>query len=92
MNDKKFHFLKRNMKKVFLQFGRGCDYSNYFSGCFCGKNVPTVSVSCNESEIMPYANVIVYKCRIANGRKQYPRWNEIRGYWVDLYLIINGKD
>ena len=37
----------------------------------------------NESTIAPYADVIVYKYRIYNGKKQYRRWNETRGYWVD---------
>ena len=50
-------------------------------------NVPSVPTSGGESEIVPYADVIVYKYRIANGRKQYRRWNETRGYWVDPYWI-----
>ena len=35
----------------------------------------------------PYADVIVVKTRIYNGRRQYRRWNETRGYWVDANWI-----
>jgi len=35
----------------------------------------------------PYANVIVIKTRIYNGVRQYRRWNETRGYWVDANWI-----
>lgn len=35
------------------------------------------------STITPYADVIVYQYRIYNGKYQYRRWNETRGYWVD---------
>ena len=41
----------------------------------------------NESEIVPFADVIVYQYRIYNGKRQYRRWNETRGYWVDPYWI-----
>lgn len=37
--------------------------------------------------IAPYADVIVTKTRIYNGKQQYRRWNETRGYWVDSYRI-----
>ena len=33
--------------------------------------------------ITPYADVIVVKVRYYNGKYQYRRWNETRGYWVD---------
>ena len=33
------------------------------------------------------ADVIVYKYRVNNGKYQYRRWNETRGYWVDPYWI-----
>ena len=29
------------------------------------------------------ADVIVTKFRVLNGKVQYRRWNETRGYWVD---------
>ena len=35
----------------------------------------------------PCADVIVYKFRLYNGKQQYRRWNETRGYWVDPYWI-----
>ncbi|WNX83501.1 hypothetical protein RWV98_12905 [Agathobaculum sp. NTUH-O15-33] len=35
------------------------------------------------NEIILRADVIVYKTRIHEGRQQYRRWNETRGYWVD---------
>ena len=41
----------------------------------------------NEGETIPFADVIVYKYRIYNGKRQYRRWNETRGYWVDPYWI-----
>ena len=43
--------------------------------------------SSSKSTIAPYADVIVYKYRIENGKQQYRRWNETRGYWVDPYWI-----
>ncbi len=39
------------------------------------------------NEIMPLADVIVVKNRIYQGRYQFRRWNETRGYWVDPYWI-----
>ena len=33
------------------------------------------------------ATVIVRKYRILNGVRQYRRWNETFGYWVDPYWI-----
>lgn len=50
-------------------------------------NVPPAPTSCGEREIVPYADVIIYRYRIENGRKQYRRWNETRGYWVDPYWL-----
>lgn len=46
-----------------------------------------ISQSTSESTIAPCADVIVYKYRIYNGKQQYRRWNETRGYWVDPYWI-----
>ena len=47
--------------------------------------VPTAFAA--DIPIMPCADVIVYKFRIYNGKQQYRRWNETRGYWVDPYWI-----
>jgi len=33
--------------------------------------------------IAPYADVIVLKTRILDGKVQYRHWNETRGYWVE---------
>ena len=41
----------------------------------------------SESEVTPRADVIVYKFRVYNGKSQYRRWNETKGYWVDPYWI-----
>lgn len=41
-------------------------------------------------DIMPFAEVIVNKYRNYNGKTQYRRWNETRGYWVDPYWIDVG--
>ena len=52
-------------------------------------DIPQAPTPQNSSEctIMPCADVIVYKFRIYNGKQQYRRWNETRGYWVDPYWI-----
>lgn len=50
-------------------------------------SVSTLTASVDESTIIPYADVIVYKYRIYNGKYQYRRWNETRGYWVDPYWM-----
>lgn len=49
--------------------------------------MPVYADAGSESGIMPYADVIVYKHRLLNGKPQYRRWNETRGYWVDPYWI-----
>lgn len=49
--------------------------------------LPIAVESNSESDIIPHADVIVYKYRIHNGVHQYRRWNETRGYWVDPYWI-----
>lgn len=36
-----------------------------------------------ETEGRRYEERIVYKYRVWNGKLQYRRWNETRGYWVD---------
>ena len=40
--------------------------------------------------IVPCADSIVYKYRVYNGKRQYRRWNETRGYWVDSSWITLG--
>lgn len=50
-------------------------------------SVSALTASVDESTIIPYADVIVYKYRIYNGKYQYRRWNETRGYWVDPYWM-----
>lgn len=39
--------------------------------------------------IEPYADVIVIKYRVnpTTGKRQYRRWNETKGVWVDPYWI-----
>ncbi len=51
------------------------------------QSVAIVASSGADSEIIPYADVIVYKFRLYKGVQQYRRWNETRGYWVDPYWI-----
>lgn len=41
----------------------------------------------SEVQIVPFADVIVRKYRLYNGKRQYRRWNDTRGYWVDKYWI-----
>ena len=48
---------------------------------------PIYASNHDESSITPHADVIVYKYRLLNGKQQYRRWNETRGYWVDPYWI-----
>jgi len=39
------------------------------------------------NSVMPLADIIITKTRMHNGRLQYRRWNETRGYWVYPYWI-----
>ena len=49
---------------------------------------PIITVDSRPSStITPRADVIVNKYRIYNGKQQYRRWNETRGYWVDANWI-----
>ncbi|MCI8855806.1 MAG: hypothetical protein HFH26_04555 [Clostridiaceae bacterium] len=43
----------------------------------------TPSLTTEDYEVSPYADVIVLKTRIHNGKPQYRHWNETRGYWVE---------
>jgi len=55
--------------------------------------IPTQSVQACETNVTvqmskpnadePMADSIVKKLRMKNGKMQYRRWNETRGYWVD---------
>lgn len=56
--------------------------AGYAADC---SEVPVAPISTNSegSTISPRADVIVYKYRLLNGKQQYRRWNETRGYWVD---------
>lgn len=50
--------------------------------------IPTIlNKTIHETSIIPYADVIVYKFRVYNGKRQYRRWNQTRGYWVDSHWI-----
>ena len=49
--------------------------------------IPVPIEFADEGTIIPFADVIVYKYRIYNGKCQYRRWNETRGYWVDPYWM-----
>lgn len=45
---------------------------------------PLITVeNSSTSTVQPRADVIVKKYRTYNGKRQYRRWNETRGYWVD---------
>lgn len=63
-----------------------------FTICICISfgmaNAAYVPVDCMEnSVVMPYADVIVYKTRVYKGVKQYRRWNETKRVWVDTDWI-----
>mgnify|MGYP001044728487 CR=1 FL=1 len=45
--------------------------------------INTPCMTSEDYEITPYADVIVFKTRIHNGKAQYRHWNETRGYWVE---------
>lgn len=51
---------------------------------------PTETIRVADSGIQPYADVIVTKYRMYEGKLQKRRWNETRGYWVDPYWITIG--
>ena len=59
---------------------------SYASG-YSLAEVPTCIGNSGDSSIVPFADVIVYKYRLLNGKQQYRRWNATRGYWVDPYWI-----
>ena len=59
---------------------------SYASDCASTKAPLYVSNS-EDSSIVPFADVIVYKYHLLNGKQQYRRWDETRGYWVDPYWI-----
>lgn len=39
------------------------------------------------SIVSPYADKIVMKYRIHNGKKQYRRWNDTKHCWIDSHWI-----
>ena len=51
---------------------------------------PTETIRVADSGIQPYADVIVTKYRMYEGKLQKRRWNETRGFWVDPYWITIG--
>ena len=51
---------------------------------------PTDTIRVADSGIQPYADVIVTKYRMYEGKLQKRRWNETRGFWVDPYWITIG--
>lgn len=51
---------------------------------------PTETIRVVDSGIQPYADVIVTKYRMYEGKLQKRRWNETRGFWVDPYWITIG--
>ena len=59
---------------------------SYASDCPSVKT-PIYASNSEGSGILPYADVIVYKYRLLDGKQQYRRWNQTRGYWVDPYWI-----
>ncbi len=71
-------------KRILCTLGAALIMATSIPNAFAA-NLPPAPTSCGESEIAPYADVIIYRYRIANGKKQYRRWNETRGYWVDPY-------
>lgn len=73
-------------KRILCTLGAALIMATSIPAAFAA-NVPPAPTSCGKSEIVPYADVIIYRYRIANGRKQYRRWNETRGYWVDPYWL-----
>lgn len=90
--DLNFRKEKNDMKKKLLIVAAVCA-SLFVVG-------PTVNVSAAEVEqdvqeqsvqndigVAPCADEIVTKFRAYNGKVQYRRWNQTRGYWVDKHWI-----
>lgn len=75
-------------RRLLCALGAAAMMTTMFSTAFAADipQVPTLQSS-SESAITPCADVIVYKFRLYNGKQQYRRWNETRGYWVDPYWI-----
>ena len=48
----------------------------------------TYEIAAYDIGIVPYADSIVRKYRVKDGKLQYRRWNETKGYWVDSDWII----
>lgn len=74
--------------RLLCALGAAAVMATMFSTAFAADipHVPTPQNS-SASTVAPYADVIVYKFRLYNGKQQYRRWNETRGYWVDPYWI-----
>ena len=55
-----------------------------FGGSITAKAAPLPKITTSTEEVIALrADVIVTKWRTYNGKTQYRRWNETRGYWVD---------
>lgn len=47
-----------------------------------------LSISMEKSDIVPYADKIIYKYRRKDGKLYYRRWNVTRNCWVDPEWIL----
>lgn len=76
-------------KKIICAFCTMIMISTFVPVSYAAECLPSITPnsSSSESEIVPYADIIVYEYRIYNGVQQYRRWNQTRGYWVDPYWI-----
>ena len=75
-------------RRLLCALGAAAMMTTMFSTTFAADipQAPTPQSS-SESTVASCADVIVYKFRLYNGKQQYRRWNETRGYWVDPYWI-----
>lgn len=75
-------------RRLLCALGATAMMATMFSTAFAADipQAPTPQSS-SESTVAPFADVIVYKFRLYNGKQQYRRWNETRGYRVDPYWI-----
>lgn len=90
--DLNFRKEKNDMKKKLLIVAAVCaslfvvDPTVNVSAAEVEQDVQEQSVQ-NDIGVAPCADEIVTKFRAYNGKVQYRRWNQTRGYWVDKHWI-----
>lgn len=78
--------MNKNIRKFFFAAIMLTALAPTFSAHAGDVTVPSGSYAASGT-IQPRSSVIVYKFRIKNGVRQYRRWNETKGCWVDPVWI-----